>query len=160
MLLKGTEGTCILDANTCRAMKCSEIVTGVNHNICKSYVNACVSDGSKCVAYSTCSSYLTKTACNYGGTDGTCTWNVKNSQCVLMTSCILASTDEVACKAKSTSCKWTVNSDNTTTCTDLSCSTIDLCKAFLSFNNQLVTCMTQSNNECQYIDPATIESST
>lgn len=46
-------------------MTCNDIT----NNSCN-IINGCITDGTKCLIKSTCSSYLTKIACDNNGTDG------------------------------------------------------------------------------------------
>ncbi|CAD8151469.1 unnamed protein product [Paramecium octaurelia] len=146
----GTDGKCIYSTeNTkCQLMTCSDIT----NNICNTLDN-CITDGTKCIAKTTCASYTSQVPCEISGTDGTCLWNATTSKCSLFQACSNA-LDQNQCNKMNTVCYWNVDS---TKCVDLTC---DL--QFKSTNNcinistwkpsQIRVC-SLVNEVCSEIDP-------
>ncbi|CAD8113555.1 unnamed protein product [Paramecium primaurelia] len=80
----GTDGACgWLPTGTCQKFgQCTDAVAATNDE-CVSYGPNCMTDGTACIAKSTCGSYKTQTACNNNGTDGICYWNATANTCKL-----------------------------------------------------------------------------
>lgn len=45
-------------------MVCSDVTGGTSTAVCSAALSGCVSNGTICIAKSTCSTYTTKVACN------------------------------------------------------------------------------------------------
>ncbi|CAD8175771.1 unnamed protein product [Paramecium pentaurelia] len=80
----GTDGSCgWLPTGKCQKFGlCTDAVAATNDE-CLSYGSICITDGTACLAKSTCGSYKTQTACNNNGTDGICFWNATTNTCKL-----------------------------------------------------------------------------
>lgn len=73
-------------------MACSDVSNGTSTSVCAVGLSGCISNGTMCIAKSSCSTYTTKTACNSGGSDGICVFTAPSGYttigtCTLMTSC-------------------------------------------------------------------------
>ncbi|CAD8170625.1 unnamed protein product [Paramecium octaurelia] len=159
----GLEGKCNwnIALDKCLKLTCDDIQNGTTLALCQNTLSNCITNGVNCISKDTCSRYITKIACNVGGTDGICVWNAKNSTCSLMLSCTQADDDQEACLQASDRCaiKY-ATSQSTSSCYSHTCDTYlnsnGLCKSFSNWNYSSKTACSFTQGKCAEIDLSTL----
>ncbi|CAD8114481.1 unnamed protein product [Paramecium primaurelia] len=159
----GIEGKCNWNValDKCLKLTCDDIQNGTTLALCQKTLSNCITNGVNCINKDTCSRYITKIACNVGGTDGICVWNAKTSICSLMMSCTQADNDQEACLQASDRCaiKY-ATSQSTSSCYTHTCETYlnsnGLCKSFYNWNYSSKTACSFSQGKCAEIDLSTL----
>ncbi|CAD8122236.1 unnamed protein product [Paramecium sonneborni] len=155
----GLEGKCNWNValDKCQKLTCDDIQNGTTLALCQKTLSNCITNGVNCINKDTCSRYITKIACNVGGTDGICVWNSKTSVCSLMLSCTQADNDQEACLQANDRCaiKY-ATSQSTSSCYTHTCETYlnnnGLCKSFYNWNYSSKTACSFTQGKCADID--------
>ncbi|CAD8155977.1 unnamed protein product [Paramecium octaurelia] len=105
-------GQCTWENNTCRDQVCKDL-KGITHSQCYGLLKGCTSDGTNCLAISTCASYTTQVTCTTAngsdGPSGKCLWdptaNNKAGACrVYQCSDITGGISTTVCQAALSTC--------------------------------------------------------
>ncbi|CAK70256.1 unnamed protein product (macronuclear) [Paramecium tetraurelia] len=143
---------------------------GTSINVCQAALPSCISQMElSCIPKAKCSSYTTKTACNFGGLDGICVFTQSTSAqavadsgtCTLMNSCSSANNDQSACVAAQDRCSWSAASSSITSiCTNHTCGTYNqvsgTCSRFFNWDKQSQQICSMINGICRATDPSTL----
>ncbi|CAK72100.1 unnamed protein product (macronuclear) [Paramecium tetraurelia] len=151
---------------------CADIQNGTSISVCQAALPSCISNGTICIPKAKCSTYTTKTACNFGGLDGLCVFTQSTSAqavadsgtCTLMNSCSSANNDQTACVAAQDRCSWSpASSSITSICTSHTCGTYNqvsgTCSRFFNWDKQSQQICSMINGICTATDPSTLKQS-
>ncbi|CAK70237.1 unnamed protein product (macronuclear) [Paramecium tetraurelia] len=176
----GNDGLCFWEVGSttnnntakCRLLSCADIQNGTSISVCQAALPSCISNGTVCIPKAKCSTYTTKTACNFGGLDGICVFTQSTSAqavadsgtCTLMNSCSSANNDQNACVAAQDRCSWSpASSTITSICTNHTCGTYNqvsgTCSRFFNWDKQSQQICSMINGICTATDPSTLKQS-
>ncbi|CAD8087867.1 unnamed protein product [Paramecium primaurelia] len=162
---------------TCRLLICQDIQNSLSNNVCLASSLSCVIDNDNiCIPKANCSTYTSKSACNYGGLDGICVFKQQNGinsisgigTCTLMRDCSAANDDQNACQAAKDRCLWIPELIIQGLATPSKCSALDCtlnwakngyCNRILNWDKTSQQICKLINGTCVAINPITLSSS-